>query len=88
MAKYPDITNLKHGKTYPDPIATAKAQGTGFSDSCKHVKIPPAPANNLKGADGHLGDAIADKGRRGWADINPAAKPNTTTGKGGSKSRD
>jgi hypothetical protein len=53
MAKYPNITHLKQGKTFPDPIATAKVQGVAFSDTAKHVEHPTVP--DPKGADGHLG---------------------------------
>ncbi len=68
-----------------DPIAQAQRSGT-FERTAKHVEVTPTPDSRPGAADGHLGDAIADKGRRGWADINSAAKPNTYTGKGGSKS--
>jgi hypothetical protein len=67
-------------------IAQAQKSGTHFSDTAKSVTVTPTPDSKPRAADRHLGDAIADKGRRGWADINSAAKPNTFTGLGGSKS--
>jgi hypothetical protein len=69
-----------------DWIARAQKSGTHFSDTAKSVTVTPTPDSKPAKADSHLGDHFADKGRRGWADVNPAAKPNTFTGPGGSKS--
>jgi hypothetical protein len=69
---------LRQGRAHiDDPIAHAKATGQHFSDTSKHNEIHETPdskpsANDLDSA-------------RGFAPINPAAKPNTYTAKGGSK---
>jgi hypothetical protein len=83
--KQPNTQHLKQGKAYPDPIATAKATGTHFSDTTKHNRITPTPDSRPGACDGHLGGDNSPDGRKGWAPINPAAAPNTFTGKGGSK---
>jgi hypothetical protein len=67
--------HLKQGRAYPDPIATAKATGTHFSGTTKHNVITPTPD----------GGKNSSPDSKGWAPINPAAAPNTYTGKGGSK---
>ncbi len=77
MAKLSNITHLKQGNCYPDPIVTAKVQGTHFTDACKHTEIHETPdskpsANDLDSP-------------RGWAPINKMAVPNTYTRQGGSK---
>jgi hypothetical protein len=70
-----------------DFIAQAQESGKHFSDTAKYVKVTPTPDSRLSKSDGHLGDRADSKGPRLWADINPAAKPNTDTGPGGSKRR-
>ena len=77
MAKLPNTAHLKVGNHYPDPVHTAKIQGTHFEGTASEVHITPTPdskpsANDLDNP-------------RGFASINPAAKPNTYTGPGGSK---
>jgi hypothetical protein len=85
MVKYPDITHLKQGKKYPDPVATAKAQGVGFSDTCKHLEITPTPDSKPGACDGYPSGKNSADGGRGWAPINDAAKVNTYTSGSGSK---
>ena len=48
MAKLPNITHLKQGNSYPDPIATAKVQGTHFTDASKHLSITTPLIANLR----------------------------------------
>ena len=73
MAKLPSITHLKQGNSYPDPIATAKVQGTHFTDASKHCEYYDTPDSKPSAND-------VDN-PRGYAPINKAAKPNTFTGK-------
>ena len=80
--KTPNITHLKQGKAYPDPIATAKATGQHFRGTAKSVTITPTPDSKPGACDGRLGGDNTPDGRRGWAPINPAAAPNTYTAKG------
>ena len=77
MGKLPTTAHLKQGNCYPDPIHTAKVQGTHWSDSANKTTITETPDSKPKAHDGH--------GERGWAPINTAAKANTYTGKSGSK---
>jgi hypothetical protein len=69
---------------YPDPIATAKATGKHFGGNTQH-NVHPTPDSQPGASDGKLGGKNSPNGRQGWADINPAAAPNTYTGNGGSK---
>jgi hypothetical protein len=85
MAKYPDITHLKQGKTYSDPVTTAQNQGAAFTNTCKHIERHTTPDSKPGKADGHLGDKFDNKGPRLYAPINLAAAPNCYCGKGGSK---
>ena len=73
-------------KTYSDPIRSAKASGKGYSDTSKSCDYYPTPDSKPAKADGHLGDKATNVGPRLYSTVNPAAKPNTFTGKGGSKS--
>jgi hypothetical protein len=59
-----------------DFIAKAKAEGSHWTDSTQHTEITQTP-------DSKTGKANPDSPK--WPPINPAAKPNTYTGKGGSK---
>ena len=68
-----------------DFIRQAKASGKGYSDTSKSCEYFRTPSRS-RPDDGHLGDDAKDKGARLYSEINPAAKPNTYTGKGGSKS--
>ena len=80
-----NLTHPKVGKPQSrDPIASAKASGTHFSNTTNHNVVTPTPDSKSK-ADGYLGGKNSPEGARGWAPINPAAAPNTYTGKGGSK---
>jgi len=83
--KYQDITHLKQGKAIPDPIATAKATGKHFANNTSHNEIHPTPDSKPSACDGRLEGRNGPDGGRGWAPFNPAAAPNTYTGKGGSK---
>ena len=69
-----------------DFIAQAKASGKHFSDTAKSVTVTPTPASAPAKADGHLGDKTSNPGPKLYAPVNVAAKPNTYTGSGGSKS--
>jgi hypothetical protein len=53
--KQPNITHLKQGKAVPDPIATAKATGSGYSGAAKHVERHETP-DSSRPNDGHLAD--------------------------------
>jgi hypothetical protein len=79
-----NTTHLKVGKAYPDPIAPAKATGKHFGGNRQHNEVHPTPDSRPSAADG-IGGKNSPDGGRGWAPINPAAAPNTYTGKGGSK---
>jgi hypothetical protein len=84
--KNPNTTHLKVGKAHSkDPIASAKASGTHFSNTTNHNVIVPTRDSKPVASDGYLGGKNSPDGARGWARINPAAAPNTYTGKGGSK---
>ena len=50
--------HLKTGNHYPDPVHTAKVQGTGFEGTAKEVHITPTPDGKPKANDGH--------GEKGW----------------------
>ena len=69
--------SFEAGNCYPDPIATAKVQGTHFTDACKHTEIHDTPDSKPSAND-------LDSPRE-WAPINKAAVPNTYTRQGGSK---
>lgn len=77
--------HLKHGQTITDPVHKAKLDGTCWSDTSNYNKIMPTPNSKPGACDGYLGQKNSPDGRKGWAPINDAAKPNTYTGKGGSK---
>ena len=73
---------LRQGKSHTsDPVAHAKATGTHFTNSAKHVERHPTPSNS-RPVDGGLNDAYDDKGPMLHRPINPAAKPNTWTRSG------
>jgi hypothetical protein len=86
--KQPNIQHLKQGRAIPDPIATAKVQGTGFSDTCKRATVYPTPDSQPSASDGRLSGKNSPDGGRGWAPINEAAKVNTYTSGSGSKRGD
>jgi hypothetical protein len=66
-------------------IKVTKESGKVYSDTSKRCDYYPTPDSTPSKADGHLSDPAASKGPRLWRDVNPAAVPNTYTGKGGSK---
>src|SRR6266478_9819610 len=73
-----NLTHLKVGKAQSrDPIASAKASGTHFGGNTQHNVITPTPDSKPVKSDGYLGGRNSPEGARGWAKINPAAKPNT-----------
>jgi hypothetical protein len=72
-----NIRHLKQGNSYPDPIATAKVQGTHFTDTSNHCDYHATPDSKPSAND-------VDH-PRGFAPINKAALPNTYTRQGGSK---
>jgi hypothetical protein len=82
---YPNIQHLKQGQTIPDPIHKAKLDGVHFSDTARHVTVTPTGDSKPGACDGYLAGKNSPDGGKGWAPINDAAKPNTYTGKGGSK---
>jgi hypothetical protein len=54
--KQPNITHLKQGKVYPNPVHTAKVQGVGYANTAKETTITPTPDSTPhSGADGKLG---------------------------------
>jgi hypothetical protein len=84
--KHPNTTHLKVGKAHSrDPIASAKASGTHFANNTSYNRITPTPDSKPGKSDGYLGGKNSPDGARGWAPINPAAAPNTHTGKGGKR---
>jgi hypothetical protein len=86
MAK--NLTHLKVGKAQSrDPIASAKASGTHFSNTTNHNVITPTRDSRPVAADGYLGGKNSPDGARGWAPINSAAKPNTHTGTKGTRGK-
>jgi hypothetical protein len=78
--KNPDTTHLKVGKAYRDPIATAKATGTHFSNTTNHNVITPTPDSKPGKSDGYLGGKNSPDGARGWAPMDAVTKRHTYTG--------
>ena len=77
--------HLKHGQTIPDPVHKAKLDGKHWSDTSNYNKFTPTPNSKPRACDGYLAGKNSPDGARGWAPLNNSAKPNTYTGKGGSK---
>ena len=71
------LSSQAQGNIYPDPVHTAKVQGTHWSDSANHVEIHETPDSKPKASDAH--------GEKGWVFTNDTARKASYTGKGGSK---
>jgi hypothetical protein len=84
MATLKNISHLKHGTTFPDPHATAKAQGKHFSTAAKHVERHETP-DSSRPDDGHLADDADDHGPMLHRPMDAVTKAHTCTGSGGSK---
>jgi hypothetical protein len=82
--KQPNTTHLKHGNFHPDPHATAKAQGSDYSGTAKHVERHDTP-DSSRPADGNLADALDDRGPVLHRPMDAVTKVNTYTSGSGSK---
>ena len=73
LLKATNIKHLKQGNCYPDPVHTAKVQGTHWSDSANHVEPQPLIANPTLMTSTTLGAGHANqkggKSPRGYEDL-------------------